>query len=139
MKIASYPYDSIDSRAEGLVNWSDMKPDEDFANCSSGNSFDTSFNLGSDLVGGFSFTPQDCSEYDIWWNPDIPGSYRLTYDQGAWVNEGNRSIAYTVAWRVDQGTPGSQHDFQEIAFQRSPTATVATTCKSYDQSLTCSP
>ncbi|MGL5826434.1 MAG: hypothetical protein ACRCYU_16725 [Nocardioides sp.] len=133
MRLQSYPYDSIQGR---LKNWTDWSPSSDLSECSGGSSLSTSIGVPAFQVG-YSFTPTNCQDYTVWLNYSVPGSFRLTLDQGAFVSEGTRSLAYTVGWKSVQGTPGSQHDYQRIVFVHTPTSFPGIGCSSYEVSGSC--
>jgi hypothetical protein len=78
---------------------------------------------------------QDRDEYSVWRNGNKPGSYWIEMDQGYFVDGGSRSIGYLVAWKAEQGTPGSQHDFQRVVFFYTGETY---TCDQYDAGDTCS-
>lgn len=131
LRVQSYPYDAIEP---GLVNWTDLEPSANFAGRCGSSSFTTGISTPV-FDAGYSFV--DCDQYVVWHNPDNPGSYHITMDQGNWVNEGSRSAGYTVGWKSRQGTGGSQHDYQRILFRRAPDS-LDTTCASTDTSKACS-
>lgn len=131
LRIQSYPYDSIE---DGLENWTEVMPDTSFTGTCSSHRFDTNINLGTSFGGvSFGYSFQDCDRYTKWHNPDKPGSYHLTMDQGNVVREGDRAAAYTVGWKSHQGTPGSMHDFQRLVITRGPDGTSGQfRCESYE-------
>jgi len=129
--VQSYPYDSIEDR---LVNWTDLDPAADFSGQCSSHSFSTGVSTPV-WNAGYSFT--DCDGYDVWHNPNNPGSYKIHMDQGLWVREGSRAAGYSVGWKSKQGTPGSMHDYQKIRFVHTPTSTDFASCDSYEVNKTC--
>lgn len=71
-------------------------PDVGFGSCTD----NVSFNVGI-TGGGFSFTPRDCDEYDVW--EGRVGHYRIYYDQGAVSSAGDRDLAYTAGFNINDG------------------------------------
>lgn len=67
-------------------------PDAGFSNCSGGVTIN---------AGPFSFTPQNCEDYDVW--QGRIGHQRIEYDQGAWAGGEQRAIAYVSGFQMDQG------------------------------------
>jgi hypothetical protein len=131
LTVQSYPYDSVES---GLANWTDIDPASDFTGQCSSHQFNTEIHTPI-FTAGYTFT--DCDGYTVWHNPNVPGSYKITMDQGAWVNEGSRAAGYSVGWKSYQGTPGSMHDFQKMVITRSPEGTTLMPCSTYEQDATC--
>lgn len=110
LRIQSYPYDQIES---GLKSWLDLSPASDF----SGNCDTNAMSVGvqAPLANvGYSFI--DCDDYTVWRNVDKPGSYHMTMDQGLVTDGGSREAAYSLSLAVNQGTPGSMHDFNRVTF-----------------------
>ncbi len=75
---------------------SSSSPAEGSQSCNSGNSA---------TVGPFSFTWQDCSDYDVWYGNAVSdvAHMRFDYDQGNWSGGNTRAIAYLNTFTVDDG------------------------------------
>lgn len=65
-------------------------PQEGFSNCKSGVALN---------YGPFSWAPNDCADYDVFMGRIA--HHRLSMDQGTLVGDGNRAIAYTTGWTMD--------------------------------------
>lgn len=130
LRVQSYPYDSIESR---LRNWVDLEPATDRNGDCKGNMYVEATVAGAGAVG-YNFA--DCDHYDVWHNPNKPGSYYIEMNQGLSVNSGPREAAYSITFKVKQGTPGSLHDVNKVLFTFRGSRT---TCTSTDTSKTCNP
>jgi hypothetical protein len=128
LRIQSYPYDSIESRLE---NWTDWAPASGFSGQCDGHVYTASIDV---KAASFGVSFQDCDGYDVWRNVDNPGSYWQQMDQGVVLHGGSREAGYVVGWKAQQGTPGSQHDFQRVIFHNWFTNFE---CSSYDSDKTC--
>lgn len=110
LRVQNWPWDSVEN---SLVNWNEWDPASDFTGQCGGHSYNASISVfGADFNVGF----QDCDKYNVWRNASKPSSYWIEMDQGLVLNPGSRHAGYVLAWKQDQGTAGSQHDFQRVVF-----------------------
>jgi hypothetical protein len=89
---------------------SSTKPQIGSSSCVSGTSMDLDI---------FSFTWQNCEDYDVWVGDGVTdiGHMRFDYDQGAYAGGNTRSIAYINAFTVDNGHTPSLTWYEFVTLQ----------------------
>jgi hypothetical protein len=89
----------------------------------------TGFELSLDFV--------DCDKYDVAPNENIPGEYRIEFDQGASISRtGTQEVGYAVQFSVKQGETPYFHDHNSVTYYKSGDSQ---NCTSYNSDKTCAP
>jgi len=53
--------------------------------------------------GPFSYSPSNCTDYDVW--TGRIAHHRVYLDQGTWAGTGSRELSYTTGWTMDDAFP----------------------------------
>lgn len=108
LRIQNFPFDQVEPY---LRSWDRYSPGSDRSdNC---NTYTASISYGG--LGLSVPFDEGCGTYNMWRNVDKPSSYWLQYESGGLnPSGGNKQVGYVIMWSQQEGTPGSQHDLQQI-------------------------
>jgi hypothetical protein len=111
-RIQTWPTDATRSTAS---LWLEKDPGVGFTKCQESSIVTNVMTMGGLL--GISWTPKNCEDYDVWFNSESAGSYRMSLDQGLNIGSGDRELGYAIEWQTPDEVGGEQVNRTSVTFR----------------------